>query len=95
MAVCPVCLARLPVARTLTPFFNARAKVICPTCSTPLKRAGRMVLYHASIASGAAVMGAAMALSNAPLSIAATMLTIWLVIAALWFVVAVRFAVCK
>lgn len=95
MATCPVCLARLPVTRTLALFFNAREKVICPTCATSLKRADRMVLYHASIASVAAVMGAAMALFNAPLPIATIALTIWLVIAALWFFVAVRFAASK
>ena len=92
MADCPVCLTPLPMARTLAPFFNARAKIVCPTCSTALKRADRMVLYHVAIASAAAVMGGAMAFSAAPFYIAAAILATWIVIAALWFIAVVRFA---
>lgn len=95
MATCPVCLTRLPIARTLAPFFNARAKVVCPTCSISLRRADRMVVYHVVVASAAVVMGAATALSAAPLYIAIVILVTWIVIAALWFIAIVRFAAPK
>lgn len=91
MATCPVCLTRLPMARTLVPFFNARAKIVCPRCSASLKSADRMVLYNIVAASVAAVMGAATAFSAAPFYIAIAGLATWIVATALWFVATIRF----